>query len=254
VRAALVFALLCAAFLNLDASGTAADQAGPVTAGGYTVGATLSPNPVVPGSAASIVATVESSTDSTVLVDVEVHDSSGAKVFQDYLDNQTVTAGATATFPFSWPVPADQPVGAYTLMVGVFSPNWEQNYAFDSDAAQLAVGSAGAPVAAAAPADAWDFSLSASPGTMVVPVVSKNRSIVSVTSLGGFDAPITFTVAGFPPDANAYVLPEPLKPVPGDNGGTLTIVSGATRGNFLLTITANGGGKSHTTLVSLVIH
>ncbi len=55
------------------------------------------------------------------LVDVEVHDASGAKVYQQFFSNQNFNAGQSQSYNISWTPPS---AGAYTLQVGVFSANW----------------------------------------------------------------------------------------------------------------------------------
>lgn len=55
------------------------------------------------------------------LVDVEVHDASGAKVYQQFFSNQNFNAGQAQSYNISW---TPSSAGAYTLQVGVFSANW----------------------------------------------------------------------------------------------------------------------------------
>jgi len=91
---------------------------------GYTATAQVSSATVVRGSAESITTSVKATTNSTVLVDVEVYDSSGKKVFQQYWDNQSFTSGQTRTYGSSWQIPTTALPGTYTVKVGIFSTGW----------------------------------------------------------------------------------------------------------------------------------
>jgi hypothetical protein len=82
---------------------------------------------------------VKSATASSVLVDVEVYDSAGQKVFQQAWDNQSFTAGQTRTFTTSYTPSASAATGTYTVMIGVFSPGWGTLYSWNNSAAALAV-------------------------------------------------------------------------------------------------------------------
>ena len=62
----------------------------------------------------------------TVLVDVEIYDSAGRKIYQRVYDNVALTAGAKRNFTTNWAVPASQPAGTYTVKVGIFRPTWGQ--------------------------------------------------------------------------------------------------------------------------------
>ena len=59
-----------------------------------------------------------------MLVDVEVYDSGSVKVFQQFWDNQTFSAGQTHTYTSAWQVPTTAAPGAYSIAIGVFAPGW----------------------------------------------------------------------------------------------------------------------------------
>jgi hypothetical protein len=105
----------------------------------YTTGASVSPSSVKRGSPASITASVKSGTATSVLVDVEVYDSAGQKVFQQAWDNQSFTAGQTRTFTAAYTPAASAATGTYTVMIGVFSPGWGTLYSWNSSAAALTI-------------------------------------------------------------------------------------------------------------------
>ena len=105
----------------------------------YSSGATASPSSVAAGDTASISTSVSSSQASTVLVDVEIYDPSGARVFQQFWDNQSFTANQTRAFTTSWSVPATAGTGSYTVKIGVFSPGWGSLYTWNNQAAVFSV-------------------------------------------------------------------------------------------------------------------
>ncbi len=118
---------------------TPAHSQGAVTSGGYTTSATVSPASVSPGATANIEAVISSASGSKVLVDIEVYNAGGSKVFQQYFDNQTFTAGAARTFTSPWAVPAGQPTGTYTVRLGIFTPGWGTLLDWNNSAAQFTV-------------------------------------------------------------------------------------------------------------------
>lgn len=79
------------------------------------------------------------------LVDFEAYNSSGAKIWQTWLSPVTFKANTPRTFTAAYTLPPTQPLGAYTLKLGVFSNTsgtWT-NQAWDNNAAQFTVGSQG---------------------------------------------------------------------------------------------------------------
>jgi hypothetical protein len=105
----------------------------------YTTTASVSPSTVARGSKVSITAAVTSATTSSVLVAIEVHDSSGAKVFQKSYNNQSFAAGQTRTYTTSWNVPMSAGTGAYTVAIGVYAPGWGTRYSWNGSAACFSV-------------------------------------------------------------------------------------------------------------------
>jgi len=73
------------------------------------------------------------------LIDVEVYNASGSRVFQQVWDNQAFTAGQTRSFNASYSVPTNAGTGTYTVMVGVFSPGWGTVYAWNGAAGTFSV-------------------------------------------------------------------------------------------------------------------
>jgi len=112
---------------------------------GYTTAASVTPASAAPGGTVPITAQVTSATASNVVVDVEVHDPADNKVFQRYYETESFAAGQTKSYSVSWPVLASDEPGTYTVQVGVFSPGWANELAYNSNAAQVTVTAAQPP-------------------------------------------------------------------------------------------------------------
>jgi hypothetical protein len=105
--------------------------------------ASATPSTVSPGATVNLVATTVSSNPLPgAIIDFEIYDASGTKIYQTY---QTANLNAgSQTFNATWPVSTSQTSGTYTLMIGVFGPNWSPDYVWDSDGASIAVGASSA--------------------------------------------------------------------------------------------------------------
>ena len=99
---------------------------------------------------------------------------------------------------------------------------------------------------------AADFTISATPSSRTVRRGSQTNYTLTIAALGSFSAPVSFSVSGLPKQTSASFNPTS---VTGQGSSTLTVSPrmGATRGTFTLTITATGGGITHSQNVSLVI-
>jgi hypothetical protein len=124
--------------------GTATATPTPTVAATYTTSATTAPSSVAPGQTVSISTSVSSSQASTVLVDVEMYDPSGTKVFQQAWDSQAFSPGQTRTYSSSWQVATTAAVGTYTVKIGVFNPGWGQLLSWNNGAATVGVSSSSA--------------------------------------------------------------------------------------------------------------
>jgi hypothetical protein len=111
----------------------------PAPTASYTTSAMVSPATVAPASSESITTSVQSSAAATVLVDMEVYDPTGTKVFQQYWDNQSFTAGQTRTYSSSYAVSSTAVAGTYTVKIGIFSPAWGALYTWNNGAAVFSV-------------------------------------------------------------------------------------------------------------------
>ena len=76
---------------------------------------------------------------STALVDIEVYNSTGQKVYQRYWDNRAFSASTTRSFSASWTVPRNLPTGTYTVKIGIFKPGWSGMYLWNNSARTFTV-------------------------------------------------------------------------------------------------------------------
>jgi hypothetical protein len=80
-----------------------------------------------------------SATASTVLVDVEIYDGAGHKVFQRSWDNQSLRADRPRTYNVKWSVPGTAGPGEYSVKIGIFKTGWSALYNWNDNAAHFTV-------------------------------------------------------------------------------------------------------------------
>jgi len=117
----------------------------PAGTANFTVSGSASPQTISPGETVAVAAIVTSSTASTVVVNVEVHDATNTKIFQQFFDDVTFAAGETKTFNVNWPVPATQTAGTYDVLVGVFDQPFEIPILDNTKVAQVTVQATATP-------------------------------------------------------------------------------------------------------------
>jgi len=97
-----------------------------------------------------------------------------------------------------------------------------------------------------------NFSVSASPGLNAV--FSGQTATYKITTKisGGFNAPITLSASGAGPGNVVTFSPNPIA-APGSGKSTMTVHTSpnSPTGFYTITITATGGGVTHTTKVTL---
>jgi hypothetical protein len=84
--------------------------------------ATAAPSAVACGSTTTITAVVTSNKAQKLLVDIEVHDTTGNKVFQHYFENEAFAANVQRQFDVAWAVPPTAVHGIHTANIGIFIP------------------------------------------------------------------------------------------------------------------------------------
>jgi hypothetical protein len=97
-----------------------------------------------------------------------------------------------------------------------------------------------------------DFTISAAPSSQTVKRGSQTTYTVTITALGPLSATVKFSVSGLPGRTSASFNPTS---VVGSGSSTLavSVKKPAATGTYPLTITASGGGLTHSTNVTLVI-
>ena len=80
---------------------------------GFVTSARVDRSTATVGQTVTITASVKSNTTRTALIDVEIYDQSGRKVFQKYWDNRSLKSGRTHQFSTSWET-ANVAAGSYT--------------------------------------------------------------------------------------------------------------------------------------------
>ena len=107
----------------------------------FTSSATVAPATIAPGGASTIQARVTDTGGALAngIVDVEVYNSAGNRVGQQYFTGQNFAANQSQTYTYAWTAPAA--TGKYTVEIGVFGSGWTPNYAWNGNAATITVGS-----------------------------------------------------------------------------------------------------------------
>ncbi len=118
-----------------------------------TVHGSIAPVEVVAGDTTQLNAVVESNQAlSEALVDVEVYDAAGAKIYQTDRTLSAPQAGTGQTVSIAWTVPITTTPGRYTLKIGVFGAGWSPLYTWNNAAGDVTVDApAPAPAATSTP-------------------------------------------------------------------------------------------------------
>jgi uncharacterized membrane protein len=100
-----------------------------------------------------------------------------------------------------------------------------------------------------------DFTLGASPSNLSVTQGSSGSTSISTTISGGFSSAVSLSASGLPAGVTASFSPNPIA-APGSGSSTLafTASSSAATGTSNVTVTAVGGGVSHTTTIALTVN
>jgi hypothetical protein len=110
-----------------------------VSAANFGIVGSASPARAARGSTESFGVSVTSEVAGHFLVDIEVCTPAGAKVFQQFWDNQTFAAGETRTYTAAWAIPANGATTTYTVKAATFSAGWASLLSWNNDVAEFAV-------------------------------------------------------------------------------------------------------------------
>src|SRR5258707_10260492 len=104
------------------------------------------------------------------------------------------------------------------------------------------------------PSAAPNFTVTASPTSLSVTHGSSRSTTISTSVSGGFNSAISLTPSGLPTGVSASFSPSSI-PAPGGGSSTLTFTVGSTAisGTSNVTVTASGGGVTHTAGMSLTV-
>jgi hypothetical protein len=102
--------------------------------------ATALPATVAPGASVTLAVPVKSTTaTSNAIVDLELYNAAGVRVAQNYYQGQSFTANQTRSYSWSYAIPVGTALGAYHLMVGVFTANWASDVYWNGSAASFSI-------------------------------------------------------------------------------------------------------------------
>ncbi|MBV9596821.1 MAG: cellulase family glycosylhydrolase [Chloroflexi bacterium] len=135
------------AYTSNPSPAPAAAQQPPLTA--ELLANWVSPVYAVPGQQVTISQDVTTSRDANVLVDFEILDSNGQRVWQNALDNQALSGGVVTSFTSTFTVPTSLPPGTYSVKTGLFTPGWGTLYSWSDQAGSFVIDSAPATGSAA---------------------------------------------------------------------------------------------------------
>ncbi|MEI6533535.1 MAG: hypothetical protein WCO06_06915 [Candidatus Roizmanbacteria bacterium] len=98
-----------------------------------------SPSSISKGGSSTLSTTITVAKNGIYLIDVEVYSSAGAKIYQKYYDNQTLTTGIAKVYAPVWKTATNTISGTYTVRVGIFSANWGTLYHWNANAGKLSI-------------------------------------------------------------------------------------------------------------------
>ncbi|MDB5224739.1 MAG: hypothetical protein JWO43_361 [Candidatus Adlerbacteria bacterium] len=123
---------------------TAPSNPNPSQSPAFTSSATSNPGSPGVGSQTSVAASITNtgSAFGDGIIDIEIYDKSGAKVYQQFFEHQNIAAGEVRNYTVNW-VPGA--AGTYTVMVGEFNNNWSKAYGWNSNALTITVAGSTTP-------------------------------------------------------------------------------------------------------------
>ncbi len=116
----------------------------PPSAPVWSATAAASPATIAPGASSQITAAAKDSGGAytNAIVDLEIYNSAGTRVGQQYFSGQNFAAGASSTYSWSWPAPSA--AGVYHVSVGVFAAGWSSNLYWNASAASITIAASAA--------------------------------------------------------------------------------------------------------------
>jgi len=99
-----------------------------------------------------------------------------------------------------------------------------------------------------------DFSIAASPTSLTIQQGDSDTSVITITSINGFNQPVQLTVSGVPSGVTTTLDPEQVTPPPDSSATstlTVSVITTATPGSYTLTVTGTNGTLTHSTDITL---
>ncbi|MFC5468142.1 hypothetical protein ACFPPD_05370 [Cohnella suwonensis] len=140
-----------------------------------------------PGDTVTLNVAVASAITRSIHVQFQIVGASGAAVYQKWLTQLPVTAGATTAYPVEWVVPDSLPAGKYSVSLGIFGADWDRMYSWDSGLAPVTIQSESAPPGFTATVDAPSAAAAGSTAAVTANLVS-DRAASASASMAIFDA------------------------------------------------------------------
>ena len=99
-----------------------------------------------------------------------------------------------------------------------------------------------------------DFTIAASPNTLLIGQGNQGTSTITTTIQGGFNSAVSLSASGMPTGTTVSFNPNPIA-APGAGNSTMTVMvgSGTALGTYPITVTGTGGGTQHSTTVTLTV-
>ncbi|HAT03501.1 MAG TPA: hypothetical protein DCS29_01850 [Candidatus Magasanikbacteria bacterium] len=104
----------------------------------FTQSVAVNPTMTTINTPVQITATITNTGDAinNTIADVEVYDSTNAKIHQQFFASQNFTANQARQYTVNW---TPTKIGSYTVVIGVFNNNWTQNYLWNANTASISV-------------------------------------------------------------------------------------------------------------------
>jgi PKD repeat protein len=115
--------------------------------------------------------------------------------------------------------------GSYNVILGVIDDEGETAFAFDT-------------------VNVYDFSITASPTSLTIKQGYSYTSVITITSIGGFNQPVQLSISGVPSGVTASFSPQQITPPAGGSASstlTISVSYSATPGDYTLTVTGTSG-------------
>lgn len=127
----------------------------PATGPTFATSASSTPNAASVNQVVTVTTsiTITGGAASDAIVDVEIYNTSGQRVFQQFFEHQAFLTGQTRSYSSTW---TPTVAGQYKVKIGVFNNTWGVNYSWNDGALAFNVGSTSpAPTTTTYTSDVW---------------------------------------------------------------------------------------------------